>query len=140
MRSAVDIASVWDRVNECFIEIYGEVLRGTATVRWDVAAFDNPSHFLMAYAEFQRVGRDDDEGLVLNVSIVKRGDLVIWETDACQTRGVDLVDGPTRAAPAAEPLSSWIGEAADEAIAWFKAETPNFIAYLNQEPTPYDVD
>lgn len=140
MEPTVDIATVWDRLNQCFIEIYGEILRNTATTRWQAAASDNPHHHLMAYAEFQRVGRDDDEGLVLNVDIVKRGELVVWKTSACQTRGVDLVDGPTRSAPATEPLSSWIGEATDASIAWFTSETPNFIAYLNQEPTPYDVD
>lgn len=140
MEEVIDIASVWDRLNQAFIEIYGEVLRKTATVRWQVSASENPYHYLMAYAEFQRVGRDDDEGLVLNVGIAKTGSSVVWTTDVCQTRGLTFADGPTRSEPDTVPLSSWIGEVADEAIAWFHDETPNFVAYLNQEPGPYEAD
>lgn len=135
-----DIPAIWERLNDAFLEIYSEILRHTATVKWHVWAWDNHYHHLSATADFERVGCDDDEDLVLTVSIAKRDGMVHWQTDAAQNRGLVLADGPERLIPDAQPLSSWIGEAADDAIAWFKAETPNFIAYLNREPTPYDVD
>jgi len=138
--STTAIEHVWDRLNEGFREIYTQVLRRTATVDWLAEAHDNPSFPLMAYARFERKGRPDDEALVIQVDIHREKGVITWTTDACQERGAVLVDGPTRSAPATEPLASWVGEAADAAIAWLKAETPNFIAYLNQEPTPYDVD
>ena len=135
-----DVQMIWDRLNEAFLQIYKEISQQTQTVRWQALAADNFRHHLMAYAEFERVGRDNDEDLVLNVSIVKRDEVVVWETDVCQTRGRSLADGPRRVVAATQPLASWLGDAADDAIAWFQAETPNFIAYLNQELTPYDVD
>ncbi len=140
MRSSSSIEEVWDRLNDAFLELYGEVLRRTATVRWSAAAWDNFAHHLMAYAEFDRVGRPEEEALVISVSITRGDRPTTWTADAGQSRGVVLHEGVARTAPNKVQLSSWIGEPLAETIAWLQAETPNFIAYLNQEPTPYDVD
>ncbi len=140
MPETIDIAAVWDRLNDTFVEIYSEVIRNTATVKWRAAAYDNPYFYIRAYAEFDRAGRPEEEDLVIGVDIVKQDGLVVWETDACQMAGHVLADGPTHSAAESEPLSSWLGTALDDAVAWFRAETPNFVAYLNREPTPYDVD
>lgn len=135
-----DIAAVWDRLNDTFLGIYREVVLNTATVKWQAQVFDNPHHYLIAYASFDRVGRGDHEDLVLDVGIAKTDGIVVWSSDASQSRGALLVEGPTLSFPDTEPLSSWVGSALEETIAFFECETPNFIAYLNQEPTPYDVE
>jgi hypothetical protein len=136
----LELPAVWERLNEVFLEIYSEVLRNTATVKWRVWAWDNPYHFLSATAEFERVGRPEEEDLVLYIAIVKSVDTTVWTSDAAQNVGQILVDGPTYTAPASAPLSSWMSEPLEATVAWLRAETPNFIAYLNREPTPYDVD
>ncbi len=137
---AVDIPWVWDRLNDGFLELYGAVIRNTATVRWQAAASDNAYHHLMAYAEFDRVGCPEEEDLVISVSVAKSPGRGNWVADAGQSAGLVLHDGVERFAPDTDPLSRWIGEALADTLEWIRAETPNFIAYLNQEPTPYDVD
>jgi hypothetical protein len=138
--SALDIPAVWERLNDAFLDLYSEVLRNTATVKWHSVAMENEWHYLSATADYERVGRPEEEDLVLQVSIVKREEVTVWKSDAAQNVGQVLADGPTYTAPASAPLSSWMSEPLEATVAWLRAETPNFIAYLNQEPTPYDVD
>ena len=140
MIQTLELDEVWDRLNDAFLGVYEEVLRNTATVRWQVHHSDNSYFLLRATASFQRVGCPDEEDLVLSVDIHRDGDLITWTTDAGQSAGVVLAEAPSRTHSADGPLGPWLGASVDEAIAWFTAETPNFIAYLNREPTPYDVD
>ena len=86
------------------------------------------------------MGCPDDQDLVIEVGVLKRNEEVLWDVDASQVTGALLSQGPTHTAQGSDPLATWIGESLEATLAWIRAETPNFIAYLNQEPTPYDVD
>lgn len=41
MIQTLELDEVWDRLNDAFLGVYEEVLRNTATVRWQVHHSDN---------------------------------------------------------------------------------------------------
>jgi len=140
VREPLTLETLWDSLNDQFIALYAEILRSTATVQWQAGHSDNQFYLMSAYASFRRVGCDDDQDLVIEVNLHRHASTVTWTADAGQSAGLMLADGPVMSVHESVVLSSWIGEAMDQTTRWLKAETPNFIAYLNQEPTPYDLD
>ncbi|MEO7234585.1 MAG: hypothetical protein ABIW80_04350 [Lapillicoccus sp.] len=133
------IDEVWDVLNDALIQLYGEVLRNTGTVTWHANAQATPYYLLSGYAYFPRKHRPDTEALVVSVHVGIAHGVIDWTSDACMDSGPMLTVGPSRTEPDTTPLASWVGDALSDTITWLKAETPNFIAYLNQEPTPYDL-
>lgn len=136
--SGLTLDALWDRLNDEFLILYGHILRNTATVRWYTQHSDNEFFPLRALASFERVGRDDGEDLVIDIDIHRDEGRVTWTSDACQSSGLVLAEGPTVSAGEDVPLSSWTRSALEHTVIWLRAETPHFVAYLNQEPTPYD--
>jgi hypothetical protein len=136
----LDLATVWERLNDAFLDLYHEILRNTPTVKWWARAWDTEFFLLSGYAQFDRVGCPDDEDLAIEIGIFRRDEETVWDVDACQAAGVMLSQGPTYTARRSDPIATWIGEPLEATLAWIRDETPNFIAYLNREPTPYDED
>lgn len=136
----VRIEEVWRQLDDALTALSDEVLKSTTTVKWRAQMYDNPSFLMRAHAHFERVGCPEDADLVISVNVHRGEGLVSWDSDAAQFDGHVLAQGPRDKAPSGLPRSSWYADMLEDTIGWFHAETPNFIAYLNQESTPYDVD
>ncbi len=139
LHGATSVDEVWDVLNNAFFELYKNILRNTPTVNWHANAQATPSYLLSGYAYFPRAQRPDSEALVVSVHVKKAAGAIDWSSDACMDQGPILSVGPSRTEPDSTPLATWLADALADTITWLQAETPNFIAYLNQEPTPYDV-